>query len=116
MAAAIAVGNTLEAVAGAFLLRRVGFRNDLGRVRDVLALVVLAAGLSTLISATNGVIVLSLAHAVDGSYASEWLLWWWGDAVGHPDGRAASSRCVRVQQGAATQGRRWWRRSSSYAS
>ena len=82
VAAGIAVGNTLEAVAGAFFLRKVGFRNDLERVRDVLALVVLAAGLSTLISATNGVIVLSLALDTDGPYASDWLLWWFGDAVG----------------------------------
>src|SRR5213076_52982 len=44
VAAAIAVGNPLEAVAGAGLLRRFGFSPRLARVRDVLAFVLLAAG------------------------------------------------------------------------
>lgn len=82
VAASIAAGNTLEAVLGAFLLMKVGFRLDLERVRDVLALVVLGAGLSTLISATNGVTVLVLADAAEASYGTEWVLWWFGDAVG----------------------------------
>ena len=42
----------------------------------------LAAGLGTLIAATNGVSVLSLAGGRHGSYGSQWLLWWFGDAVG----------------------------------
>src|SRR3954466_1884136 len=37
---AIAAGNTLEALVGAYLLRRVGLRPSLERVRDVVALVV----------------------------------------------------------------------------
>jgi len=82
VAAGIAVGNTLAAVVGAYLLRRVGFRVSLERVRDVLALVVFGAGVSTLISATNGVSVLFLEGAARGSYGSDWLLWWFGDAVG----------------------------------
>ena len=48
----IATGNTLEALAGAYLLNRVGFRPALDRVRDVVALVVCGALLSTTISAT----------------------------------------------------------------
>src|SRR5206468_8849450 len=60
VAVLIAVGNTLEAVVAATLLRRAGFRATLERVSDVLALVVLGAGLSTLIAATNGVSVVSL--------------------------------------------------------
>src|SRR5207247_5222451 len=63
-------------------LRRAGFRLGLERVRDVLALAVLGAGVSTLLAATNGVTVLSLAHVLHGSYGSDWLLWWFGDAVG----------------------------------
>ena len=83
VAAAIAVGNTLEAVVGAALLRRVGFRPALDRVRDVFALVFLAAVASTAISATNGVTTLWIAGDVPGrSYGSEWLLWWIGDAMG----------------------------------
>ena len=82
-AGAISVGNTLEAVVACALLQRVGFRPALGRVRDVLALVVLAAVVSTTIAATNGVTTLWLSGDVAGAdYASEWLLWWTGDAMG----------------------------------
>src|ERR671935_1205158 len=52
----ITLGNTLEALVGAYLLRDVaGFRPELDRIRDVLALMGLAAVVSTLISATIGV-------------------------------------------------------------
>jgi PAS domain S-box-containing protein len=82
-AAFISVGNTLEAVVGATLLLRVGFRPGLDRVRDVLALVLLGAVASTTISATNGVTTLWASGAVSGSsYGSNWLLWWVGDGMG----------------------------------
>src|SRR5262245_32671435 len=49
-AAGIALGNTLEALAGAWMLRRlVKFDPALERVKDVLGLVVLAAALSTMV-------------------------------------------------------------------
>jgi PAS domain S-box-containing protein len=82
-AAVISVGNTLEAVVGTMLLRRVGFRPQMDRVRDVLALVFLAALASTTVAATNGVTTLWITGDVPGSsYGSEWLLWWIGDAMG----------------------------------
>src|SRR5687768_8350916 len=52
VAAGIALGNTLEAVLAALALRRAGFRPQLDRLRDVLALVILAALLATTVSAT----------------------------------------------------------------
>jgi PAS domain S-box-containing protein len=82
VAAAIAVGNTLEAVTGATLLHRLDFRTRLGRVRDVLALVLLAACASTAIAATNGVTVLWIANELHASYGSSWVLWWFGDGAG----------------------------------
>jgi PAS domain S-box-containing protein len=78
----ITVGNTLEAVIGYELLRRVRFRPNLERVRDVLALVVLAGAASTAISATNGVTTLWIGNDLSGSYGSSWLLWWVGDSMG----------------------------------
>src|SRR5262245_54222500 len=49
----ITAGNTLEALVGGYLLRDVAdFRPSLERVRDVLALVLLAGLLSTMVSAT----------------------------------------------------------------
>jgi integral membrane sensor domain MASE1 len=54
-AAGIALGNTLEALAGAWLLRRlVKFDPALGRVKGVLSLAVLTAGVSTMVSTTIG--------------------------------------------------------------
>ena len=80
----IATGNTLEALAGAYLLRRFAdFRPFLERVRDVIALVVLAGGLSTTISATVGVTSLLLADEITGGeFSSVWRTWWLGDLGG----------------------------------
>lgn len=79
----ITIGNTLEAVIAVVLLRRVGFRPALDRVRDVAALVVLAATLSTVTSATFGTASLILAGVLTGGdWASAWWLWWLGDMTG----------------------------------
>ena len=83
-AAGIAAGNTLEAVAAAWLLLRVvAFRPSLERVCDVIALVVVAALASTTVSATFGVASLWASGAV-GSDALRrlWFVWWSGDALG----------------------------------
>jgi PAS domain S-box-containing protein len=83
VAAVISIGNTLEALAGVYLLRRVGFRPSLERGRDVLALAVLAAFVSTALAATNGVTTLAIAGSAAASpYGSAWVLWWLGDAMG----------------------------------
>jgi signal transduction histidine kinase len=82
VAVAIACGNTLEPVAASYLLQRVHFKVDLRRVRDVFALVLCGAGLSTLVSATNGIAVLSLGDLDQRPSGADWLLWWFGDAVG----------------------------------
>jgi integral membrane sensor domain MASE1 len=56
VACGMVLGNTLEALLGAVLLTRVvGLHPALGRLWDVLGLIVLAAGLSTLVNATVGV-------------------------------------------------------------
>jgi PAS domain S-box-containing protein len=76
------VGNTLEAVVGAGLLRRAAFDPRLARLRDVSALVVLAAAGSTAIAATNGATTLWVAGDLSGTYGAGWFLWWSGDAMG----------------------------------
>jgi PAS domain S-box-containing protein len=83
-AAGIGVGNTLEAVVGALLLQRVArFRPSLDRLKDVLALVLLAAAVSTAVSATIGIASLWLSGAISpASYGSLWFVWWSGDAMG----------------------------------
>jgi signal transduction histidine kinase/ActR/RegA family two-component response regulator len=83
-AAGIALGNTLEAVWGVWLLRRVpGFTRSLRRVGDALALVLLGGGVATLVSATIGVGSLYLGGMVPASgLALTWRDWWVGDAIG----------------------------------
>jgi PAS domain S-box-containing protein len=82
VAAGIAVGNTLEAVVGATIVRRFGFRPELDRVRSVIVFTVGAALVSTAIAATNGVTILTIAGERQDSYGTAWVLWWFGDAVG----------------------------------
>ncbi|MFF7373027.1 MASE1 domain-containing protein [Streptomyces tricolor] len=79
----ILLGNTAAPVCAALLLRRAGFRTDLSRLRDGLALVFLAALGAMLISATVGVGLLVLNGSVPGhSFWPVWLAWWVGDAMG----------------------------------
>ena len=81
-AAGIAIGNTLEAVVGAYLLDRFGFRPSLRRLRDIFALIGLAAVVSTAVSATIGVASLSIGDSLSGGAVSTWRVWWLGDMGG----------------------------------
>jgi integral membrane sensor domain MASE1 len=78
---AITAGDTLAPVCACLLLARVGFRADLKRLKDVLALIFLAAFAGMLISATVGAATLVLTGAVD-AFWSTWSVWWTGDAMG----------------------------------
>ncbi|HSP95683.1 MAG TPA: MASE1 domain-containing protein, partial [Candidatus Dormibacteraeota bacterium] len=84
VAVGISAGNTLEAVVGAYALRRVpGFDPGLSRLKDVLALIVLAALLSTSVSPTVGVSTLFLGGVLPKAQILEtWRVWWVGDVVG----------------------------------
>jgi signal transduction histidine kinase len=106
----MAVGNTLEAVLGTFLLRRVvGLPTSLDRLRAVIGFVILAAVLSTIVSATIGVTSGWLGGVFSSAQVGKaWWTWWLGDMMGalvvapliftwagpsrlrHPVGRSAS--------------------------
>ena len=81
----ITAGNTLEALAGAYLLRELAdFRASLERVRDVVALAILGGVVSTTISATIGVTSLLVANEIaSGDFDSVWRTWWLGDMGGN---------------------------------
>ncbi len=91
-ACGISLGNTLEALIAAWLLRHlVGFDNRLERVKDAIGLIVIAAFLSTMVSAIIGVTSLCLGRvylpALERTiewtdFASLWWVWWLGDAIG----------------------------------
>lgn len=77
------LGNTAAPVCAVLLLRRAGFRTDLSRLRDGLALVFLGALTAMLISATIGVGLLVLSGSLPGRhFVIVWLAWWVGDAMG----------------------------------
>ncbi|HVN10241.1 MAG TPA: MASE1 domain-containing protein [Patescibacteria group bacterium] len=80
----IATGNTLEAVVGCWLVTKfAGGRNAFDTPGNVLRYALVAATLSTCISATVGVTSLALGGFVDWvEYASVWVTWWLGDACG----------------------------------
>jgi diguanylate cyclase (GGDEF)-like protein len=80
----IAAGNTLEGVAGCYLVERfAGGRAAFDRVQNVLRFAILAGMGSTMLSATIGVTSLSLGGFADWKqYSDIWLTWWTGDATG----------------------------------
>jgi PAS domain S-box-containing protein len=80
----IAIGNTLEAVAGAYLVNRfAGGRQTFDRPQDVLKFAALAGLTSTALSATIGVTTLYLGGSADFSHYDEiWFTWWLGDMGG----------------------------------
>src|SRR2546423_421058 len=80
---AISAGNTLAPVLAWLLLRQVGFRIELDRLRDALALVFLGAFAGMLISGLLGTTTLVITGGVPvSSFASTLSVWWTGDAMG----------------------------------
>ncbi len=83
VALGIGAGNTLEAVIAVYALRRIpGFQPSLERLADVAGLILLAGGLSTMVSATIGVTSLYLGGIVSLDHLGEtWRAWWLGDLI-----------------------------------
>ncbi len=77
-------GASAAALLGAFLLLRyVGQRAPMQRVRDVWAFMALGGAVSCLVSATVGVTTLCWAgFAPWSAYGDVWLTWWLGDTAG----------------------------------
>jgi diguanylate cyclase (GGDEF)-like protein/PAS domain S-box-containing protein len=80
----ITVGNTLEALLGTYLVNRwARGPRAFNRAPDVFKFAFFAALLATTVSATIGVGTLCLGgSAARSDFASIWLTWWLGDAVG----------------------------------
>jgi len=83
-AVGLGCGNTLAALTGAFLLKRLANLDvSLSRLHDVLMLIVYGALGSTMVSASIGVTVLYATHVHPWSgIGSAWLIYWLGDAMG----------------------------------
>jgi signal transduction histidine kinase/CheY-like chemotaxis protein len=81
---AAAMGNVLEPVTAALLLRRiVRFDPAMERVRDVFGFVFSSAVLSTMLSATIGVAGMCMSGMAPWTaYGSIWWTWWLGNVMG----------------------------------
>jgi PAS domain S-box-containing protein len=76
-----AIGSSVQASVGAYLLKKVGFSIRLERQKDILALVILAAGISTLINSIFGTLT---AYEISSwnQFFRIWRVWWLGDIMG----------------------------------
>lgn len=80
---AVAAGSSLAPLCSFLALRAVGFRRELDRLRDGLALVFLGALGGMIISATVGSGVQLLSGGLSASqFWPVWWAWWAGDAMG----------------------------------
>ncbi len=83
VALGIGIGNTLEALTGAYLLRRTKISQKLSGLQNVLVFIVVAALISPLVGATIGTLSLALGKLVTWStFTANWAVWWVGDAMG----------------------------------
>jgi PAS domain S-box-containing protein len=79
----IYAGNALGAATGAWLVNRTcGRPVRLETIREVLAFVVLGAGIAPVVSATVGSATLAWFGILSQTFAGAWPLWWIGDATG----------------------------------
>ena len=82
--AVIALGNTLEALAGGFLIEHwAGGREAFSTPLRVAKFALVVVGPATVISASVGVVTLSMAGlAAWQDFSPIWVTWWLGDATG----------------------------------
>jgi two-component system, NarL family, sensor histidine kinase FusK len=82
--AIITLGNTMEPLCGALLLRRQNnFSVKLDKVSDVFALVLLAAFISTILGASLGTLGLFVGGKIAvADLWPTWIAWWLGDGMG----------------------------------
>ncbi len=83
VAASIALGSSVQAIAGAALIRRfVGFPTPLLHDRDIIRFLTYGGPVSCLIAATWGVTTLLFADLITWvEYMYSWWTWWVGDTI-----------------------------------
>lgn len=83
VSAVIAIGNTLEALVGRWLLARwIGGRSPFDRAQDVARFVGIALLMALVSPAIGPLVVVRAGLVPDALYHSMWLTWWLGDATG----------------------------------
>jgi signal transduction histidine kinase len=82
VAIGIGIGNTLEAITAAYLLRYFDFKNTLDKLKEVLIFLLVAIPVGALLSATIGVTSLWMGGTVSlQSFWATWGAWWIGDVI-----------------------------------
>ncbi|KND47483.1 MAG: two-component system, NarL family, sensor histidine kinase EvgS [Parcubacteria bacterium C7867-004] len=77
----IALANTLQALVGAWLLRKLGFNSFFSRVPDTIAFTVVAV-FATMIVPTVGSLALAVAgYPFPRGYVGTWMPWWIGQVL-----------------------------------
>ncbi|HUB94207.1 MAG TPA: MASE1 domain-containing protein [Verrucomicrobiae bacterium] len=86
VAAGISIGNTLEALVGAFLIQKIAKikpQNLINTAKNILVFVLFAACISTSVGATIGVFSLAAGGIIHWSqYGTVWATYWSGDMTG----------------------------------
>jgi signal transduction histidine kinase len=77
----LAFANTLEALIGVWLLRKMGLVRSPQSMQDVISLIT-SCGLATVLSATLGSITVFLFNKGSAPYYILWLTWWVGNFLG----------------------------------
>jgi integral membrane sensor domain MASE1 len=83
VALAIAAGNTLEAVVGVWVVRRLSHGNSRVNTPQAAGAIGLGAILGSIVAATAGATSLTLGGVIaPDEWLSSWLMWWGADTLG----------------------------------
>jgi signal transduction histidine kinase len=83
LALGLAVGNTLEALLAVFLLKRIfNLHNELDRVQDVIALIIVSLLCTTIGASIGSMTLMILGFSQWQDFWPIWLTWWIGDLLG----------------------------------
>ena len=84
VAVSATTGATLQALAGAWLVRRIiGFPTALGKERDIFLFLLVAGPVACLLNASFGVTSLFATGIIaESDFAYSWFTWWVGDVFG----------------------------------
>lgn len=81
---AIGIGASLQAMAGAFLIRRfAGYPNALTQEKDIILFLFLGGFVAALVNSTIGSSILTISGRVSiDNFWTNWAMWWMGDVLG----------------------------------
>jgi signal transduction histidine kinase len=83
LALGLAVGNTFEALLAVFILKRLfNLHNELDRVQDVIALIIVSLLCTTIGASIGSTTLMILGFSQWQDFWPIWLTWWIGDLLG----------------------------------